>query len=84
MAPRSWELIALSLLAGIGFGLAWDHGATALRVALGMATAAVSILKHEVEKRAAKRMPTSENRSNSVSDYASASTFTWPTAASRA
>jgi hypothetical protein len=26
MAPRSWELIALSLLAGLGFGLALDHG----------------------------------------------------------
>jgi hypothetical protein len=24
MAPRSWELITLSLLAGLGF--AWDHG----------------------------------------------------------
>ena len=26
MAPRSWELIALSLLAGLGFGLALDRG----------------------------------------------------------
>jgi hypothetical protein len=26
MALRSWELIALSLLAGLGFGLALDHG----------------------------------------------------------
>jgi hypothetical protein len=26
MAPRSWELIALSLLAGLRFGLALDHG----------------------------------------------------------
>jgi hypothetical protein len=26
MAPRSWELIALSLLAGLGFGLAVDRG----------------------------------------------------------
>jgi hypothetical protein len=26
MAPRSWELIAVSLLAGLGFGLAFDHG----------------------------------------------------------
>jgi hypothetical protein len=24
--PRSWELIALSLLAGLGFGLALDRG----------------------------------------------------------
>jgi alkanesulfonate monooxygenase SsuD/methylene tetrahydromethanopterin reductase-like flavin-dependent oxidoreductase (luciferase family) len=31
-----------------------------------------------------QRMPTSENRSSSVSDYASAFIFTWPTAASRA
>ena len=26
MAPRFWELIALSLLAGLGFGLALDRG----------------------------------------------------------
>jgi hypothetical protein len=26
MAPRSWELIGLSLLAGLGFGLALDRG----------------------------------------------------------
>jgi hypothetical protein len=26
MAPRSWELIALSLLSGAGFGLALDRG----------------------------------------------------------
>ena len=26
MVPRSWELIALSLLAGLGFGLALDRG----------------------------------------------------------
>jgi hypothetical protein len=26
MAPRSWELTALSLLAGFGFGLALDRG----------------------------------------------------------
>jgi hypothetical protein len=26
MAPRSWELTALSLLAGLGFGLALDRG----------------------------------------------------------
>jgi len=26
MAPRSWELIALSLLAGLGFGLTLDRG----------------------------------------------------------
>jgi hypothetical protein len=26
MAPRSWELIALSLLAGLGFGLALARG----------------------------------------------------------
>ena len=26
MAPRSWELIALSLLAGLGLGLALDRG----------------------------------------------------------
>ena len=26
MAPRSWELIALSLLAGLGFGLAFARG----------------------------------------------------------
>jgi hypothetical protein len=26
MAPRSWELIALSLLAGLGFGLALGRG----------------------------------------------------------
>jgi len=26
MAPRSWELIPLSLLAGLGFGLALDRG----------------------------------------------------------
>jgi hypothetical protein len=41
MAPRFWELIALSLLAGLGFGLALDRGdlifVTVFGAACGMA-----------------------------------------------
>jgi hypothetical protein len=39
MAPRSWELIALSLLAGIGFGLALDRGDTIFVGVFGAACA---------------------------------------------
>jgi hypothetical protein len=39
MAPRSWELIALSLLAGIGFGLALDRGDTIFVSVFGAACA---------------------------------------------
>ena len=43
MAPRSWELIALSLLAGIGFGLALDRG-DAIFVAVFGAACAMAII----------------------------------------
>ena len=39
MAPRSWELIALSLLAGLGFGLALDRGDTIFVGVFGAACA---------------------------------------------
>jgi hypothetical protein len=39
MAPRSWELIALSLLAGLSFGLALDRGDLIFVVVFGAACA---------------------------------------------
>jgi hypothetical protein len=36
MAPRSWELIALSLLAGLGFGLALARGDLILSLFLAL------------------------------------------------
>jgi hypothetical protein len=41
MAPRSWELIALSLLAGLGFGLALDRGDLIFVAVFGAACASI-------------------------------------------
>jgi hypothetical protein len=43
MAPRSWELIALSLLAGLGFGLALDRGDLIFVAVFGAACAMATI-----------------------------------------
>jgi len=43
MAPRSWELIALSLLAGLGFGLALARGDLIFVAVFGAACAMATI-----------------------------------------
>lgn len=49
MAPRSWELIALSLLAGLGFGLALGRGDLIFVAVFGAACAMAIIggMQHE-------------------------------------
>ena len=48
MAPRSWELIALSLLAGLGFGLALVRGG---QIFVAVFDAAITVAIIEAQSR---------------------------------